>query len=126
VKPVVQAFADSLVAGAGMQPTLADDIVMRGTLGGLDEQLVLNGRDAVIAYFREIAEPWDRVGVEIERVAERDDVFVILMRETGVSAHSSVELSSQTAIVGRVSDGGIVELRGYLDQAAALRVAGVA
>jgi ketosteroid isomerase-like protein len=104
---------------------LADDVVMRGTVGGLDEQLVLEGREAAVGYFREIVEPWDELKVEILRVVEQGDRFVLLMRETGRTTRAAIEISRDTAFVGRIADGRVAEMRGYLDQAAALEAAGV-
>jgi ketosteroid isomerase-like protein len=69
---VVQTFFALAAAGdfARMSDTLDPDVVWFGTRGGLDEDQVLRGPDAVLEYLREIQEPWERFDVEIERLIE--------------------------------------------------------
>jgi ketosteroid isomerase-like protein len=121
-------FTDALAAGdsEALGATLAPDVVMLGTRGGLDEERVIRGRQAVLDYFDEIAEPWETIEVEIEQIVQGDDAFVVFMREIGRSAHTGVEVSRATAVAARVADGAIVELRGYLDREEALAAAGLA
>jgi ketosteroid isomerase-like protein len=104
----------------------ADDVVMRGTIGGLDEQRVMRGREEVLDYFAEIVEPWDDFEVEFEQVVTApDETYVVLMREVGRSPRADVEMARETAMVLRLRDGVVAELRGYLDREAALAAAGV-
>jgi ketosteroid isomerase-like protein len=104
----------------------ADDVVMHGTIGGLDEQRVMRGRAEVLDYFEEIIDPWEGFAVDFEQVVEGpDDTYVVLMREVGRSPRADVEMVSETAMVLRIRDGVVHEMRGYLDRDAALAAAGV-
>jgi ketosteroid isomerase-like protein len=125
---LVRAIGDAFASGSreDLGRTFADDIVMLGTVGGLDEQRVMRGREEVLDYFAEIVDPWERLEVEFDGVVEAGDNVVLLMREIGRTARADVEMVSETAMVLRVRDGLIAEMRGYLDRDAALAAAGAA
>ena len=80
---VVRAFGDAFAAAdfARISETLAPDIVWFGTRGGLDEQRVLRGPDAVLEYLREIRDPWKRLDVEAERLIDAGETVVVFLRE---------------------------------------------
>jgi ketosteroid isomerase-like protein len=105
---------------------LDERVLWLGTRGGLDEEQVLRGPEAVRRYFEEIREPWERFEIEVERLMESGDAVVALMRESGRARHGGPEIKNETASVIRVRDGKIYEMRGYLDRDEALRAAGLA
>jgi ketosteroid isomerase-like protein len=124
---VLQAVGDAFAARSreALGQLFADDIVMLGTIGGLDEQRVMRGREAVLDYFEEIVDPWNNFEVDFEQVVKApEDTYVVLMREVGRSPRADIEIVSETAMVLRIRDGVVHEMRGYLDREAALKAAG--
>ena len=105
---------------------LDPDVVWFGTRGGLDESQVLRGPEAVLEYMREIQEPWEEFGVEVEQLIEADDAVVVFMRETGQARHGGPEVQNDTAMIFKVRQQRVVEITGYLDRDEALRAAGAA
>jgi ketosteroid isomerase-like protein len=102
------------------------DVVQYGTRGGIDQRRVFHGRAAVIGYWNEMAEAWESLRFDPERLIEAGDLVVAFWRERARSRHSDLELESNTATVFRLRDGKVVEVRGYLDREEALEAAGVA
>jgi ketosteroid isomerase-like protein len=102
------------------------DVVQYGTRGGIDQRRVFHGRAAVIGYWNEMAEAWESLRFDPERLIEACDLVVAFWRERARSRHSDLELESNTATVFRLRDGKVVEVRGYLDREEALEAAGVA
>ena len=124
---VVRALCDAINADDGKR--IADlfdpDVVMYGTRGGIDQDRVFRGRQALLDYWREVGGTWDSYRIELEHVIEGDDVAVAFWHEIARSPHSDVDIETGTASVYRVRDGKIVEQRGYVDRDEALRAAGV-
>ena len=108
---------------ARLSATLDPDVVWFGTRGGLDQAQVLRGPEAVIAYMREIREPWEQFDFKVERLIEVGDAVVAFMHETGQSRHGGPEMQSDTAVIIKVRQQRIVEMTGYLDRDEALRAA---
>jgi ketosteroid isomerase-like protein len=102
------------------------DLVQYGTRGGIDQDRVIRGREAVLAYWEEVGEAWESQTFEPERVIEGHDVAVALWHETARIRGSDLEVESSTASVIKMRNGKIVELRGYMDRGEALRAAGLA
>ncbi len=102
-----------------------DEVVQYGTRGGIDQDRVIRGREAVLAYWEEVGEAWESQTFEPERVIEGDGVIVALWRETARIRDSDLEVESNTASVIKVRDGKVVELRGYMNPVEALRDAGL-
>jgi ketosteroid isomerase-like protein len=100
---------------------LHPDVVWFGTRGGLDENQVLQGPDAVVEYLREIREPWQRFDVELERFIEAGDTVVVFSRETAQSRQGGPEMHNDMASMFRVREQKIAEMIGYLDRDEALR-----
>jgi ketosteroid isomerase-like protein len=111
---------------AAFSEMLDPDVVWFGTRGGLDESRVMRGRDAVLAYSREIQEPWAKLGVEIEQVIEAGDAVVVFMREWGRARQGGPEVENDTAMIFKLQNERVVEMTGYLDREEALRAAGLA
>ena len=110
----------------GLLALLDPEVVWFGTRGGLDENQVLRGPQAVIRYMREIQEPWQRLDVEVERIIDTGDAVVALLREIGETRQGGPEMQDHTAMIFKVREEKIVEMTGYLDRDEALRAAGVA
>jgi ketosteroid isomerase-like protein len=104
---------------------LDPEVVHHGTLGGIDQDRVVRGRDAVLEYWDEVGEAWASLRFEPERLIARGDVVVVFWRETARTRHSDFKIETQTAAIFRIRDGRIFELRGYLDRDEALRAAGI-
>jgi len=112
--------------GAGEDPSpvvevLHPDVVWLGARGGLDEEQVLQGPDAVVSYLREIQEPWQRFNAEIERIIESGDSLVVFTHETAQSRQGGPEMHNDIASIYRFRDGKIAWMRGYLDPDEAVR-----
>jgi ketosteroid isomerase-like protein len=122
---LVRAFLELSAAGDfdGMWDSLDPDVVWFGTRGGLDQEQVLRGPDAVLEYLREVQEPWERFDIEVEQVIEVGDAFVVFMHESGKSRHGGPEVQDDTAVIFKVRQQKIVEMTGYLDREEALRAA---
>ena len=101
------------------------DVVQYGTRGGIDQERVFRGREAVMRYWNEMAEAWESLRFAPERLIESGDVVVAFWRERARSRHSDLELQSSTATIFRLRDGKVVEVRGYLDRGEALEAAGI-
>jgi ketosteroid isomerase-like protein len=122
---VIEAVCDAVRAGdfAAIAANVAPDVIFRGTVGGIDEAVVLRGPDAFVRYFRDVADTWDEWRLEAERVVHAGDTFVVFWHETTRS--HELEMHNETATVFLVRAGKVVEARGYLDRAAALDAAGI-
>ena len=101
------------------------DVVQYGTRGGIDQERVFRGREAVMRYWNEMAEARESLRFAPERLIESGDVVVAFWRERARSRHSDLELQSSTATIFRLRDGKVVEVRGYLDRGEALEAAGI-
>lgn len=104
---------------------LDEEVVQYGTRGGIDQDRVVRGREAVVEYWDEVVDSWEGIEVEVDRLVDAGDVVVVFWRETARSRHSDVEIQSDTAIVVRVEAGKVVELRGYMDPEEAMEAAGL-
>jgi len=126
-RSTVEALCDALVSGddARLHAALAPDVLMHGTVGGIDEGRVVRGSDAVVMYLAEVRDTWERLDVAIDAVHASGETAVLFMHETAVSTHTNVPIETDTATVLRVADGQIVEMQGYMDRAAALAAAGI-
>ena len=99
------------------------DVVWLGTVGGLDQDQIMRGPEAVQAYAREIREPWQSFRYEVEQMTEIGDAIVVFLLEAGHPRQGGPEVQRQTAMVIRVRAGKIAEMRGYLDPAEAVDAA---
>lgn len=122
---VVRAFFDLAATGdlAGVRDCFASDVVWFGTRGGLDEDQVIRGPDAVLEYMREIEDTWERFDAEIERLIDVGDTVVALLRETAQARHGDLEVHNATAVIIKVRQQKMVEVTGYLDRDEALKAA---
>jgi len=128
VEELIRELCDALNAGdveAAAELT-HPDVVQHGTRGGIDQDRVFRGRQSVVDYWNDVADTWAAVRFEPERIIDSGDAIVVFWHETARSARSELEIETETAAVLKVRDGKIVELRGYMDRADALRAAGLA
>jgi ketosteroid isomerase-like protein len=102
------------------------DVVQYGTRGGIDQDRVFRGRQAVVDYWNDVGDTWASIRYEPERIIESGELIVVFWHETARSTRSELEVETETGAVFKVRDGKIVELRGYMDRAEALRAAGLA
>ena len=125
---VIRELCDALNANDAERLTRLThpDVVQYGTRGGIDQERVFRGREAVMGYWNEMAEAWEALRFDPERLIEAGDLVVAFWRERARSRHSDLELESNTATIFRLRDGKVVEVRGYLDREEALQAAGVA
>lgn len=124
---LVRELADALNSGDSERAAVLmdPDMVQYGTRGGMDEQRVLRGRQAVLDYWDEVGEAWESQRYEPERIIESGDLLVVFWREAARSARSDLEVRTDTAAVVRIRDGKIVEIRGYMHRHEALEAAGL-
>jgi ketosteroid isomerase-like protein len=125
---VVRAVCESLIVDdRGRFGELLDpEVVQYGTLGGIDQDRVVRGRQAVIDYWDEIVGTWEGITIDVERLIDAGDTVVALWRETARTRHSELEIQSDIAMVFKVREGRIIEARGYMNRDQALEAAGVA
>ena len=124
---VVREFCGAAIADdlQRLSDTLDPEVTFLGTRGGLDEHQVLVGPKAVLDYLAEIADPWERLEYEAERLIDAGDVVVVFWRETARAHRGGLELHSDTATIFKVRQGKIVQATGYLDRDEALEAAGL-
>lgn len=124
---LVHELAAALNAGdfERLTQVMDPDVVQYGTRGGIDQDRIVRGREAVLAYWEEVGEAWESQTFEPERIIEAGDVIVVLWHETARIRDSDLEVESGTASLVKVDDGKVVELRGYMDPDEALRAAGL-
>jgi uncharacterized protein len=84
------------------------------------------GRDRVVAFFRDRAEPFDRLQVEIEEIEANGDLVLALIRVTGSGQASGAEFDIRIAHVWEVRDGLLVRGQGFGDRDRAREAAGLA
>ena len=122
---VIEAICAAVGGGSfdWVERYVAPDGVFYGTLGGLEEDVVLHGPAAIMRYFTDVVATWDEWRVQPEGVRRNGDTFVVFWRET--SRSRELEIVNETASVLTIRDGQVAEARGYLDRRAALEAAGL-
>src|SRR3989440_5504133 len=104
---------------------LDPDVELHGTIGGLEEDLVVRGPDGIKQRFEiEDNEIWDEHRIEPQEFIDAGDRVVVLQREYQRSK-GGVELVIDTASILDLRGGRIVRIQGYMDRAAALEAAGL-
>ena len=105
---------------------LDPDVELHGTIGGLEEDLVVRGLDGIRRRFEiEDNEIWDEHRFEPQEFIDAGDQVVVFQREYQRGKSSGVELGIDTASILHLRDGRIVRMQGYMDRAAALEAAGL-
>jgi ketosteroid isomerase-like protein len=105
---------------------LDPEIEWHATVGGLDEGRVYHGIEEVVQAFADYFTVWERMEMRADEYidAGRDEV-VIFHHEIAKGRESGVVVETDTATVNTVRNGKLVRVRGYMDRAEALEVAGV-
>jgi ketosteroid isomerase-like protein len=82
-----------------------------------------------VAGFREAMTDWispyESFRIAIDRVLTEDDRVVFLVRQLGRTKHQNVEIETPSASVWWAKDGRVTQVVFYLDQATALKAAGI-
>ena len=112
-------------AMAAVVAVLDPEIEWHGTVGGLDEGQVAHGYEEVAQGFAENLDAWDKLVLEAERYIDAGDDVVVLWHEIARSRHSEQEMETNTAVIYTVRNGKVVEARGYMDRAEALKALGL-
>ena len=87
---------------------------------------VFRGRAGVMRWVESTREVWDEWRFERERFLEAGDQVVVLVHLSARGKGSRFEIEEATADVFRLADGGIVQLRLYVDRKVAQRATGLA
>jgi ketosteroid isomerase-like protein len=123
VKRSYEAFNRRDVDGA--MELLDPEVELHGTIGGLEEDLVVRGPDGIRQRFEiEDNDIWDEHRIEPQEFIDAGDRVVVLQREYQRSK-GGVELVIDTASILDLRGGRIVRMQGYMDRAAALEAAGL-
>jgi ketosteroid isomerase-like protein len=80
--------------------------------------------EEVLAFVTDWIEPWDDYTVQPTRIVEGGDWVMVAATHSG-RHRSGTEISMEMYTAGRVRDGKFIELRWFMDEADALRAAGL-
>jgi uncharacterized protein len=83
------------------------------------------GREGVLARWKDMAEALDDFTVEVEQLFDAGDQVVVFITSRGRGRISGIKVSRKLAQVATVRDGRVVKIVGYDDRAQALAAAGV-
>jgi ketosteroid isomerase-like protein len=104
---------------------LAPDVKWHGTVGGLEEGQIYEGREAVAAGLSESLGTWEDLTLEVEDLTEVGDAVLVYLREVARFRESDAEIQSRTAVVFTLADGSVMRVQAYLDRAAAREAVGL-
>jgi len=124
---IVKAMNAAFMAGEYFEALQALDpeIEWQGTKGGLDEHMVYRGHEEVIKGFADNLMTWERLTLDYERYIDAGDRVVVFVHEVARGLESGVELETDTAVVFRIENDRIVQARGYMNRAEALKAVGL-
>jgi ketosteroid isomerase-like protein len=83
------------------------------------------GREGIETYFGRLDEAWEKFHIHRHRFRGSADLVVMLGRLEGHGKSSGVPVDASLGMVFDFRDGAISRIRGYLDHAEALSVAGL-
>jgi ketosteroid isomerase-like protein len=86
---------------------------------------VYEGYEGIMRWRAQVADVWDYYRSEPEEFVEGDGVVVVLTHERARGKGSGVEVDQLAALLCRVRDGRVSEIRLYGNRAQALRDAGL-
>jgi ketosteroid isomerase-like protein len=104
---------------------VAPDIKWYGTVGGLEEGRVYEGREAVAAGLSDSLGTWEDLTLEVEEMIGVGDAVLVYWHEIARFRDSDAVIESRTAGVFTLADGFVIEVRAYLDRAAAREAVGL-
>jgi ketosteroid isomerase-like protein len=101
-------------------------VEVHGTIGGLWEGRVARGLSEMLNSFEaEDLEAWEERRLDPQRFLHTNDLVVVLMHEYRRGRGSGIEVETDTAVVFTVREGRVIRIQPYMDQAAALKAAGL-
>jgi ketosteroid isomerase-like protein len=125
---LVRRSCEAFVAGEAETAMAALDpqIEWHATVGGIDEGRIARGHEEVVQAFIDYFEVWERLEMRVDEYIDAggDDV-VVFWHEVAKGRESGAVVETDTGTIQTVRDGKIVKVRGYMDRAEALRVAGL-
>ena len=83
------------------------------------------GREGIETYFGRLNEAWEKFHIHRDRFRDSADLVVMLGSLEGRGKNSGVPVDASLGMVFDFRDGAISRIRGYLDHAETLRVAGL-
>ena len=102
------------------------NVEMHGTVGGLWEDRVARGLPEILdSLMAEDLEAWEERRLDPKSFLHISDLVVVLMHEYRRGKASGIEVETDTAVVFTVRQGRVISVQGYLDQAEALKAAGL-
>jgi ketosteroid isomerase-like protein len=104
---------------------VAPDAKWYGTVGGLEEGHVYEGRAAIAAGLSESLGTWEDLTLEVEDLIAVGDAVLVYWHEVARFRDSDAVIESRTAAVFTLADGAVIEARAYLDRAAAREAVGL-
>jgi ketosteroid isomerase-like protein len=84
----------------------------------------IRGKEATLAFVADWIEPWEEYTVEPLAIIDAGDWVVLSTRQSGMHP-SGGEISMEMHAVGAYRDGKLIQMRWFLDKAAALEAAGL-
>jgi len=106
-------------------PMFNPDAEFRGTVGGVEPDIVEHGLEQFRNFQDKDREAWDERRFHPDGFIDAGDRVVVLQREFRRGRGSGIEVEVSTAVVFQVRDGRVVLVQGYMDQAVALEAAGL-
>ena len=104
---------------------LAPDITWHGTVGGLYEGRVYEGREAVAKGYQESFGAWEDMTLEVEDLIPAGDSVLVYWHEIARFHDSDATIEARTAGIYTLADGLVVEVRTFLDRAKARETLGL-
>jgi len=83
------------------------------------------GHAGVVQWRAELCEIWESFRVDPQELFKGEDVFVVFVAEVSRGRLGGTQATRETALLCRVRDSRIAELRSYVDRTRALREAGL-
>ena len=86
---------------------------------------VHEGHAGVLQWRTELAEIWESFRADPQELFRGEDVFVVFIAEVSRGRLGGIEATRETALMCRIRDNRIAELRSFADRTRALREAGL-
>jgi hypothetical protein len=86
---------------------------------------VYEGHSGVLQWRSELSEIWEFFRADPQELFKGEDVFVVFVAEVSRGRLGGTEATRETALVCRIHENRIAELRSYVDRTRALREAGL-
>lgn len=123
---VVRELCEAIEAndwGRGTE-TFNPDVVQYGTRGGIDQDRVIRGREAVVDYWREVEQTWAGLEIEIEQLLDAGDNIVAFPARDRTQPSQRPPSSQRDGNGLHGSERNDRRGEGYMDREEALQAAG--